>query len=143
MNSNYYINKMSYDTTDLLDKLYLKLNARDKNTKDKIFIKPHVNRVFQWIEISNFLEICKNINRSPEDVTHFFENELGVRTTTNFEGVLTIKRRFMQKQIEKVFQNYILKMIRCKDCCSDETDLITHKKLKKIVCKYCKSSRII
>jgi len=135
---------MPYKTQDLLDNLYVKLDARNKSKNEKKkLVKPIVTRMFQFINISNFPEICENINRSAEDIIAFIQDELRVRTSINAQNVLTIRRKYTQKQLESIFNNYINEKVKCNECNSFNTELTKYKDFSKISCKLCFSSRII
>lgn len=134
-----------YSVSELLNKLYQKLNKINEHVEsnEKItLIKPHVNRVYQWSEISNFVEICDNINRNPDDFRKYIETELRVKTKKSGEGIVSIRGRYTINDISSMYNQFIEKVVKCKSCRSYNTTLQKSKTIK-LKCEACKTTRII
>ena len=56
---------------------------------------------------TNFMQMCKDINRQPEHVMQFVLAELGTSGSLDGQSRLTVKGRFQPKNFEGVLRRYV------------------------------------
>ena len=56
---------------------------------------------------TNFMQLCKDINRQPEHVQQFLLAELGTSGSLDGQSRLTVKGRFQPKNFEGVLRRYV------------------------------------
>jgi len=131
-----------YDTEFLLERLFNELGTRNI-TKIKLD-KPQIELLNKKTYISNCNHICSQINRDPEDLKTFVENELKISASITGDKKILLNGTFKPKVVIDAITNYILKYVHCtKDCGSFDTKIITENRIKFLYCNVCHSKRSI
>jgi translation initiation factor 2 beta subunit (eIF-2beta)/eIF-5 len=130
-----------YDIEYLLDRAYGSFSL-DKS-KIKI-VMPVFAKKDRKSYIYNFQEVCRSINRSPDDVRIYLGKELNMDTSIKENGTLKIDG--MPKTagiIEKFIKEYVIDYVMCKACKSCKTNVKKVDRINFLVCETCKSKQTI
>jgi translation initiation factor 2 subunit 2 len=129
-----------YSYTTLLNRVYLLLDNKTCINRP-IIAKIGAKRII----ITNFISICQDLNRKPDDIIMYFKNELKTDITFGKDCNLLIKGKYSQKDISNMFKKYISKYVRCWICKGLSSSLTydSKPKLQHLLCNICKSSRVI
>jgi len=130
-----------YDTKYLVDRLYIELGEHIKSNKKLVLDRPEISSVNKKTYISNFKEICKKLNRKPEDAKAYFESELRATINLSQDGALVITGVFKQAGVSKVLSSYIKEYVTCKECNSCDTEIIKENRISFLNCNKCKSKK--
>ena len=134
-----------YSYTTLLNRVYLLLgNKTCINTRINS-IPNIVKNGTKKIIITNFVSICQDLNRKPDNIIMYIRNELKTDIIFGKDCNLLIKGKYSQKDISNVFKKYISKYVRCWICKGLSSSLMydSNLKLQHLSCNICKSSRVI
>jgi len=134
-----------YSYEDLLNRVFNIM--REKNPDAAIGVKtkfklspPQVGRAgSKKTAFANFMEICKQLKRTPKHLLAFLLAELGTSGSVDGNNQLIIKGRFQQKHIESVLRKYIKEYVTCHTCHSAETELEKETRLFFLQCSTCGS----
>jgi len=137
-----------YSYEELAGRIYSLLHTQNPALAGKgkryVMKPPMLNRIgtkkTAW---SNFVEICKLLNRKPEHFMSYVMTELGTNGSIDGSLSLVIKGRFQPKQIENVIRHYISEYVACRMCKSPETLLQKENRLYFLVCQSCGSKRSV
>jgi len=88
---------------------------------------------------ANFLEICKQLKRTPKHLLAFLLAELGTSGSVDGSNHLIIKGKFQQKHIESILRKYIKEYVTCHTCHSADTELQKDTRLFFLQCSTCGS----
>jgi translation initiation factor 2 subunit 2 len=94
---------------------------------------------------TNFSEICKMMQRSPDHVFQFMMAELGTEGSIDGAQRLVIRGKFVPKYIESLLRKYIVEYVTCQMCRSFNTTL-TRDNVSRLFfnqCQECGSSRSV
>jgi translation initiation factor 2 subunit 2 len=141
-NNNTKMTDHTYNTSELLDRLYSKLEecGKSKITLTKLIVECKNRKTF----IRNFSTVCQKLNRSPEAVKAFMVSEVQKDASISADGCLVISgAMFRQPQIEKVFISYLTKYVQCTSCGSGNTEYIKKDRLVYLKCNRCMSEKSI
>ena len=73
---------------------------------------------------TNFLELCKAMNRQLEHVQAFLLAELGTSGNLDGQSRLVVKGRFLPKAFEGVLRRYVNECARCRPSCPCSASMI-------------------
>lgn len=125
----------------MLDTVYDALEQK-KNNK-VILVKPSVMKVNRACEITNFQQLCSNINRNPNMFKQFIETELGVKTSFNGKKHLTLKHSYDVKKITVLYEHFIKQYVVCSSCNNMDTVINKRNQCKYVYCKNCDTTTLI
>uniref|UniRef100_A0A6C0J8U9 Translation initiation factor IF2/IF5 domain-containing protein n=1 Tax=viral metagenome TaxID=1070528 RepID=A0A6C0J8U9_9ZZZZ len=116
-----------------------------EDTGDKIVIPcPKISTVgYNRISLTNFVDICKILERDSSHILNYISSELAVYCYEDFNKNLIIKGYFNQKNIENVLRDYIKSYVMCHMCYSGRTILGIRKKKLSVNCSDCNSQRSV
>lgn len=124
-----------YDIDALLDRAYSSFIVDKSRTK---ITPPNFAKKDRKSYIYNFLDVCKSIDRDPEEVKKFLSRELNMETSFKEDGALKIDAIVRNAGIiEKLITNYIKDFVQCKACLSCKTTTQRVDRLTYLVCKAC------
>jgi translation initiation factor 2 subunit 2 len=128
-----------YDINFLLDRAYGSFTLDKGNIR---LVEPIFEKKDRKSYVHNFQEICKGLNRTPEQIKLFFEKELNMGTSIKENGSLKIDGMPQtQTVINKIIKTYINNYIRCQSCKSCKTKVEKVDRIIYLVCDVCKSSK--
>ncbi|KAG9391541.1 Domain found in IF2B/IF5 [Carpediemonas membranifera] len=138
--------EMTYD--DMLSRIMGILRERHSElmggSKRIVLRPPHVTREgSKKTAFTNFMEICKDLRRDHEHVLAYLLSELGATGSIDSNNVLSIKGRFVSKQIESVLKKYIIEFVFCQGCKSSDTLLVRENRLYFVQCERCGAHRSV
>ena len=135
--------KQIYDDNFLLTRLFTKLET---NKKQKLVItKTQTKKQNRKTFVTNFSAICQSLKRTDITVKNFIENAIERSTSIMENGSLVIPGKFEQAEIEKIFTDYVRSNVLCQEekCLSGNTEIIKDSRVTYLVCKTCKSKKVI
>ncbi|KAH0474453.1 MAG: uncharacterized protein KVP18_002972 [Porospora cf. gigantea A] len=145
-----FVKGQTYGYEVLLDRVQLLISTHNPGLQGsrKIMVKPpEVSRVgSKRVAWTNFAEICKALNRTPDHVYQFVLSELGTVGSVAADGRhLVLKGRYGQKHIESLLRKYITEYVSCYMCKSPNTELVkdSRTRLFNIKCDACGASRSV
>ena len=130
----------SYQIEFLLDRAYNSIVIDKKKLKIE---PPECVRRNRKSFVVNFCNICSTINREPNNVKTFMENEMKIKMSIKDNGSLMIYKMVNNKLIKSAIIEYINKYVCCKTCKSTKTILLRENKIDYILCNTCKSQQVI
>eukprot|EP00887_Chlorella_sp_A99_P000284 scaffold13.g284.t1 len=94
---------------------------------------------------TNFMELCKSMNRNHEHVQAFLLAELGTSGSLDGQQRLVVKGRFLPKAFEGVLRRYINEYVLCNSCKSPDTllDRDSSTRIMFLRCQQCGASRTV
>ncbi|KFM26271.1 Eukaryotic translation initiation factor 2 subunit beta [Auxenochlorella protothecoides] len=94
---------------------------------------------------TNFMELCKSMNRNHEHVQAFLLAELGTSGSLDGQQRLIVKGRFLPKAFEGVLRRYINEYVLCNSCKSPDTllDRDASTRIMFMRCQQCGASRTV
>lgn len=94
---------------------------------------------------TNFMELCKSMNRNHEHVLQFLLSELGTSGSLDGTQRLIVKGRFLPKAFETVLRRYINDYVLCASCKSVDTllDRDSSTRIMFLRCQQCSASRTV
>lgn len=126
-----------YDVEFLLDRAY---NSFSLNNEKISLVAPKLIKENRKSYVPNFQEVCKSINRDPDDVRKFIGDELQKGTSIKENGQLKIDITIRSVGIiESLIKKYIIEFVRCKSCKSCKTTTQKIGRITYLVCDACKS----
>ena len=128
-----------YSQEYMVERLYKNIYNTIQSDKKNHFTKPTVAYLNRDTIVTNFTEVCHNINREKNDILQYFHAELSPNISIGGDGQMIIKKRHAHSQIELLFKNYILQYVRCKVCKSGHTHIEKEERIKYVVCEHCNS----
>jgi len=136
---------IAYSREEMIDRVYESVNDfNDSNvlTSTK-FMDPLVSRVNRKTKISNFQSICRNLNRDPEGVKKFIEEEFIKSSSIIGDGSLLISGMFKPMAVKKILGAYVSKYVLCPECKCKHTKIYKSKsdRMVYINCLKCKTDR--
>lgn len=138
-----------YDYFELLERMQQILNEEGKSSstfKDSKLRLPPPDLVRDgttktvW---ANFNSICKKLHRPSEHVLEYTLAELGTNGSIDGSQRLTIRGRFMPKQVESVVRHYVSEFVKCNTCGSTDTELKKENRMNFLHCNTCQSRRTV
>ena len=129
-----------YHIETLLDRVY------DTLTLDKGKIKlekPNLINKDKKSYISNFIKMAESINRTPEELRTYFQQELRIDTSFKENGYLKIDKIIKSQMIEAIYKSFVIEHIMCKTCKSIKTHIEKEKRIKYLICEACGSKKSI
>lgn len=130
-----------YEMKFMLDRAFGSLHIDKGKIK---LVMPIFEKKDRKSYIHNFQEVCKSINRSPDEIRTYLGKELNMDTSIKEGGGLKIDG--MPKtvgMIEKFIKEYVVTYIMCKMCKSCKTQVVREGRISFLVCDTCKSKRAI
>ena len=125
----------------LLDRAFDSINVDKGKIK---LVAPVFEKKDRKSYIYNFQDVCKSMNRSPDEIRLYLGKELNMDTSIKEDGSLKIDG--MPKTvgvIEKFIKEYVVDYIMCKACKSCRTTCQKVDRITFLVCDACKSKRAI
>lgn len=94
---------------------------------------------------TNFMDLCKAMNRQHEHVAAYLLAELGTSGSLDGQQRLVIKGRFLPKAFETVLRRYVNEYVLCPGCKSVDTllDRDSATRLMHLRCQQCAASRTV
>jgi len=94
---------------------------------------------------TNFMDLCKAMNRQHEHVSAYLLAELGTSGSLDGQQRLVIKGRFLPKSFETVLRRYVNEYVLCPGCKSVDTllDRDSSTRLMHLRCQQCGASRTV
>lgn len=86
-------------------------------------------------QITNFDEVCKDIEREPKIVINFFKKKLGLNIIYK-NSLVVFSNHVLANDLEKVLNEFIDKYVLCPICKLPETVFINNEKRKCRACSY-------
>eukprot|EP00389_Voromonas_pontica_P010194 GDKH01015501.1.p2 GENE.GDKH01015501.1~~GDKH01015501.1.p2 ORF type:complete len:226 (-),score=57.34 GDKH01015501.1:103-780(-) len=138
-----------YKYEDLLKRVQDFITAANPGlgNRKKFTIKPPIvgragAKKSDW---SNFMEICKLLNRPHEHVLQFVLSELGTEGAISGENHLILKGKIDTKGVESLLRKYIKEYVTCKMCNSSNTtvDRDSQTRLFMMKCAACGAHRSV
>lgn len=127
--------KFGYDTEYLLDRAYLMFSLDKSQTR---LVPPIFEKKDRKSYVHNFLDVCKSIDRDPEEVRKFLGRELNMETSFKESGSLKIDALVKNSgMIEKLIIRYVSEYVQCKSCKSCKTSTEKINRITYLVCKTC------
>lgn len=129
-----------YDVDELLDRAYNGFATKKGKVKIE---KPKLEKENKKSYIINFLAIAESINRTPDELHIYIQNELKIATSLKENGVLKIDKVISNNMIENIFASYIRDEVMCITCKSIKTHIEKEKRIKYLICDSCKCKKAI
>lgn len=123
-----------YEVDFLLDRVYNTLTL-DKN-KIKLE-KPNLVNKDKKSYIPNFIEMAKSVNRTPEELRIFFQQELRMDTSFKEDRCLKIDKIIKIQMVETIYKSFVVDHVMCKTCKSIKTHIEKEKRIKYLICETC------
>ncbi|MEW5320049.1 MAG: hypothetical protein WDW38_011153 [Sanguina aurantia] len=94
---------------------------------------------------TNFIDLCKAMNRQNEHVCAYLMAELGTSGSLDGQSRLIVKGRFLPKSFETVLRRYVNEYVLCPGCKSVDTllDRDSATRLMHLRCQQCGASRSV
>jgi translation initiation factor 2 subunit 2 len=94
---------------------------------------------------TNFMDLCKAMNRQQEHVSAYLLAELGTSGSLDGQQRLIVKGRFLPKSFETVLRRYVNDYVLCPGCKSVDTllDRDSATRLMHLRCQQCGASRTV
>lgn len=94
---------------------------------------------------TNFMDLCKAMNRNGDHVSAFLLSELGTSGSLDGQQRLVVKGRFLPKSFETVLRRYVNEYVLCPGCKSVDTllDRDGATRLMYLRCQQCGASRSV
>lgn len=94
---------------------------------------------------TNFMDMCKAMNRQQEHVCAYLMAELGTSGSLDGQQRLIVKGRFLPKSFETVLRRYVNEYVLCPGCKSVDTllDRDSATRLMHLRCQQCGASRTV
>lgn len=94
---------------------------------------------------TNFMEICRSINRPNEHLQAFILAELGTSGSLDGQQRLIMKGRFLPKAFEGCLRRYMNEYVLCNSCKSPDTllDRDSASRIMYLKCQQCNASRTV
>lgn len=131
--------KGEYDLDFLINRAYRSFNLDRGKIK---LVTPIFEKKDRKSYIHNFQEVCKSINRSPDEIRVYIGKEVNKETSIKEDGSLKIDG--MPKSagvIEGCIKNYVINYVMCKACKSCKTKIQKIDRITYLICDACKSQR--
>jgi len=128
-----------YDVDDLLDRAYNSFSLDRSRTK---IVPPVFAKKDRKSYVHNFLDVCKSINRDPEEVRKFLSKELNMDTSFKDNESKSLKINAIVRTgsiIENIIYKYVVDHVQCKSCKSCKTVNERVDRLTYLVCNTCKA----
>ena len=138
-----------YNQDYLINRAYTKLKNINNDNK-KIFCKPEIINHNRKSYISNFIKFCDSINRNPEDVKKFIDNDMSTLTSIindnnmdDEKSGLKFNNMYRATIIMTSITNYMKQNVLCSLCKSGNTEIKKINKITYICCNNCKADKSI
>eukprot|EP01023_Acetabularia_acetabulum_P000557 TRINITY_DN1022_c0_g2_i1.p1 TRINITY_DN1022_c0_g2~~TRINITY_DN1022_c0_g2_i1.p1 ORF type:complete len:277 (+),score=73.79 TRINITY_DN1022_c0_g2_i1:273-1103(+) len=138
-----------YTYTELLDRVFnilKELNPSLSDRKRTILKPPQIAREgTKKTVFSNFMDMAKALNRSPEHLMNYLLAELGTSGSLDGQQRLIVKARFQPKNFEAGMRKYVNEYALCHSCKSVNTilDRDSATRLMHLKCTQCGAQRTV
>lgn len=139
-----------YVYEELLDRVFGILRANNPEltgVKRRTIMKPPqvAREGTKKTVFTNFMELCKTMNRQPEHAQMFLLAELGTSGSLDGQQRLVVKGRFLPKAFEGVLRRYVNEYVLCNSCKSPDTllDRDSATRIMFLRCQQCGASRTV
>eukprot|EP00775_Hariotina_reticulata_P009136 gene9136-9304_t len=139
-----------YTYDELLDRVFGILRERNPELtgarRRTVLKPPQVAREgTKKTVFTNFMDLCKAMNRNNEHVSAYLLAELGTSGSLDGQQRLVIKGRFLPKSFETVLRRYVNEYVLCPGCKSVDTllDKDSATRLMHLRCQQCGASRTV
>eukprot|EP00878_Enallax_costatus_P001213 GHUV01001355.1.p1 GENE.GHUV01001355.1~~GHUV01001355.1.p1 ORF type:complete len:277 (+),score=93.88 GHUV01001355.1:87-917(+) len=139
-----------YTYDELLDRVFGILRERNPELTGErrrtVLKPPQVAREgTKKTVFTNFMDLCKAMNRNNEHVSAFLLAELGTSGSLDGQQRLVCKGRFLPKSFETVLRRYVNEYVLCPGCKSVDTllDKDSATRLMHLRCQQCGASRTV
>lgn len=126
-----------YNVDDLLDRAYASFSLDRSRTK---IVPPIFAKKDRKSYVHNFVEVCKSINRDPEEVRKFLGRELNMETSFKENESKSLKINAIVRNgstVENIIYKYVVEHVQCKSCKSCKTVTQRVDRLTYLVCNTC------
>jgi len=139
-----------YTYEELLDRVFGILRERNPELTGErrrtVLKPPQVAREgTKKTVFTNFMDLCKAMNRNNEHVSAYLLAELGTSGSLDGQQRLVVKGRFLPKSFETVLRRYVNEYVLCPGCKSVDTllDKDSATRLMHLRCQQCGASRTV
>ncbi|EFJ51608.1 eukaryotic translation initiation factor 2 beta [Volvox carteri f. nagariensis] len=139
-----------YDYEELLERVFGILRERNPELTGErrrtVLKPPQVAREgTKKTVFTNFMDLCKAMNRQHEHVSQYLLAELGTSGNLDGQQRLIVKGRFLPKSFETVLRRYVNEYVLCPGCKSVDTllDKDSATRLMHLRCQQCGASRTV
>lgn len=139
-----------YTYDELLERVFNTLRAKNPELTGErrrtVLKPPQVAREgTKKTVFTNFMDMCKAMNRQQEHVSQYLLAELGTSGSLDGQQRLVIKGRFQPKSFETVLRRYVNEYVLCPGCKSVDTllDRDSATRLMHLRCQQCGASRTV
>uniref|UniRef100_A0A383WMS0 Eukaryotic translation initiation factor 2 subunit beta n=1 Tax=Tetradesmus obliquus TaxID=3088 RepID=A0A383WMS0_TETOB len=139
-----------YTYDELLDRVFGILRERNPELTGErrrtVLKPPQVAREgTKKTVFTNFMDLCKAMNRNNEHVSAYLLAELGTSGSLDGQQRLVCKGRFLPKSFETVLRRYVNEYVLCPGCKSVDTllDKDSATRLMHLRCQQCGASRTV
>lgn len=140
----------AYTYDELLDRVFGILRERNPELTGErrrtVLKPPQVAREgTKKTVFTNFMDLCKAMNRNNEHVSAYLLAELGTSGSLDGQQRLVCKGRFLPKSFETVLRRYVNEYVLCPGCKSVDTllDKDSATRLMHLRCQQCGASRTV
>lgn len=127
---------MTYTEEYLIERLYEKLNQREKTTRVS-FLLPTIVRENGKTIFVNFEQFCNACRRSMNHLSDFIKKSMNVELSISGKNELIINGSYDIVHIKKHLENYGKTYVICSSCKSGNTDIIKEDRLIYLICNNC------
>lgn len=142
----YKIDKI-YEINSLIDRFndqYKIVTGNANGGKFKTIVKaPEIQPLNRKVYIHNFNDVCKSINRDPQDVSTYICKELQIQTSISGNGALVIHGTYKKIQVENIIKKYVVNFVQCFLCKTQDTRIEKINRITSIVCNKCHAKNAI
>lgn len=142
-------------TQDTLTARFYEQFSAVASKKTSGLVKPQIERKNRKTMITNYIDVCKSLNRDSEHIRKFFEDELRPEMSVSGEsgsvmtvsisgdGILIIGGTYPPQIIMTIITKFIKKFVHCSTCESTNTSIVKEHKVTYLQCNFCKSKKPI
>ncbi|HOW29065.1 MAG TPA: translation initiation factor IF-2 subunit beta [archaeon] len=135
--SNNTLEKLDISYNPLLDRLYMALPAKTKETTR--FELPKAQSIIQGKQTiwKNFVKVAKDLNRDPDLLYKFVMKEISTSSTIVNDQSLVLNGVFDNHKINIILDKFINIFVLCSACKKPDTSISTHNNVKILKCTAC------
>ena len=123
-----------YDINFLIERVYQSINInKEKNVNISAIVENKDRKTY----ITNFIDICKSLNRSEQDLLNYIAKETCQMTSIKEGGTLKIDSNIDSNVVKKIVEKYINTKVKCTSCGSKKTMLSTEQRITYLSCTVC------
>lgn len=131
------IETLDLDYNKLLDRLYMALPAKTKETTR--FELPRAQSIIQGKQTiwKNFVKVAKDLNRDTDLLYKFVMKEISTSSTIVNNQSLVLNGVFDYNKINAILDKFINTHVLCSACKKPDTQIVSQKNIKVLKCTAC------